>query len=183
MCLSNPVSTRVTNPLFQNSYSTLRYKTHTHTQPFNCPWSGTTKVGRYQKKHSPTNTHPDEQTSTYTTPPSAMIHSILCIQFTCLTVLFHNLPPGPLWFTSWSGTPCFILHAFLHPIKTQWSEIQSYMIHTGYGLTRLVYDLLIAASTICNLPSFLLLMAMFLSDSYRIIHIYSTQMLTYNTYI
>jgi len=33
-----------------------------------------------------------------------MIHSILLVQFTCLTVLFHNLSPGPLWSTSWSGT-------------------------------------------------------------------------------
>ena len=34
----------------------------------------------------------------------------------CSTVLFHNLSPGPLWSTSWSGTLYFILHAFLHPI-------------------------------------------------------------------
>ena len=37
--------------------------THTHTHPFNGPWSGTTWVGRYQKKHSPTHTHPDHRTS------------------------------------------------------------------------------------------------------------------------
>ena len=37
--------------------------THTHTQPFNSLWSGTTRVGRYQKKHSPTHTHPDHRTS------------------------------------------------------------------------------------------------------------------------
>ena len=36
---------------------------HTHTQPFNGPWSGNTRVGRYQKKHSPTHTHPDHRTS------------------------------------------------------------------------------------------------------------------------
>ena len=45
----------------------FRYKTrtngHTHTQPFNGLWSGTTRVGRYQKKHSPTHTHPDHRTS------------------------------------------------------------------------------------------------------------------------
>ena len=35
----------------------------THTQPFNGLFSGTTQVGRYQKKHSPTHTHPDYQTS------------------------------------------------------------------------------------------------------------------------
>ena len=37
--------------------------THTHTQPFNGLWSGTTRVGRYLRKHSPTQTHPDHQTS------------------------------------------------------------------------------------------------------------------------
>jgi len=37
--------------------------THTHTQPFNGLWSRTTGVGQYQKKHTPTHTHPDHQTS------------------------------------------------------------------------------------------------------------------------
>ena len=37
--------------------------THIHTQPFNGPLSGTTWVSRYQKKHSPTHTHPNHQTS------------------------------------------------------------------------------------------------------------------------
>ena len=36
---------------------------HTHTQPFNGPWFGTTRVGQYQKKHSPTHTHLDHRTS------------------------------------------------------------------------------------------------------------------------
>ena len=35
----------------------------THTQPFNGLLSGTTRVGRYQKKHLPTHTHPDDRTS------------------------------------------------------------------------------------------------------------------------
>ena len=38
-------------------------RNHTHTQPFNSLLSGTTRVGRYQKKHSPTHTHPDHRTS------------------------------------------------------------------------------------------------------------------------
>jgi len=33
------------------------------TQPFNGPLSGTTQVDRFQKWHSPTQTHPDHQTS------------------------------------------------------------------------------------------------------------------------
>ena len=36
---------------------------YTHTLPFNGRWSRTTRVGRYQKKHSPTHTHPDYRTS------------------------------------------------------------------------------------------------------------------------
>ena len=36
---------------------------HTHTQPFNGLWSGTTRVGWYHKKHSPTDTHCDHRTS------------------------------------------------------------------------------------------------------------------------
>ena len=32
----------------------------THTQPFNGLLSGTTRVDRYQKKHSPTHSHPDD---------------------------------------------------------------------------------------------------------------------------
>jgi len=38
-------------------------RNYTHTQPFNGRWSGTTRVGRYQEKHSPTHTHPGHQTS------------------------------------------------------------------------------------------------------------------------
>ena len=37
--------------------------THTHTTVFNGFLSGTTRVGRYQKKPSPTHTHPDHRTS------------------------------------------------------------------------------------------------------------------------
>jgi len=49
------------------------FVTHTHTCPFvidECTlfvlglvFSGTTRIGRYQKKHSPTHTHPDHRTS------------------------------------------------------------------------------------------------------------------------
>jgi len=42
--------------------------TYTHTQPFKGLWSRTTRVGRYQKKHSPTHTHPDHRTSIYHDP-------------------------------------------------------------------------------------------------------------------
>jgi len=34
---------------------------YTHTQPFNSPLSRTAQVSRYQKKHSPTHTHEEEE--------------------------------------------------------------------------------------------------------------------------
>ena len=57
---------------------------HTRTQPFNGLWSGTTRVGRYQKKHSPTHSHPHYQKYFYQLPPFTTIHNILFVQFTCL---------------------------------------------------------------------------------------------------
>jgi len=44
-------------------HSQLGRLCETHTQPFNGPLSGTTRVGRYQKKHSPTHTDHDRRTS------------------------------------------------------------------------------------------------------------------------
>ena len=35
---------------------------HTH-KPFNSLWSWTSRVGRYQRKHSPTHSHPEHRTS------------------------------------------------------------------------------------------------------------------------
>ena len=58
----------------------------------------------------------------YLLPPSIMIHGILSVQFTCLTVFFHNLTPSFLWSTSWSGTLHFIFHTFLHPIIIFFSQ-------------------------------------------------------------
>jgi len=41
-------------------------------------------------------------------------HGIHPVQFTCLTVFFHNLAPSFLWSTSWPGTLNFILYTFIH---------------------------------------------------------------------
>ena len=87
--------------------------THTHIQPFNGLWSGTTRVGQYQKEHSPTHTLPDLRTSSYQLSPFTTIHSILFVQFTCLTVVSDNLSPGPLWSSSWSWTSTsYSMHFF-----------------------------------------------------------------------
>jgi len=51
----------------------------------------------------------------YLLPPSIKIHGILCVQFTCLIVFFHNLSRSFLWSTSWPGPLSFILHTFSLP--------------------------------------------------------------------
>ena len=109
---------RLLSKCYQLSYaSTINTHKHTHIQPFKGPLSKTTRVGRYKKKHSPTHTHPDHQTSNLSTssiyydprnPPCS-----ICV----LDSLFPQPPSrGPLRSASWSGTLYFILHTFLHPI-------------------------------------------------------------------
>jgi len=58
----------------------------------------------------------------YLLHPSTMIHSILPVQSTYLTIIFHNLSPSYLWSTSWPSTLHFILHTFLHPIIVFFSQ-------------------------------------------------------------
>jgi len=65
---------------------------HTHKQLFNGLLSRTTRVCCYQKKHSPTHTHPDHQTS-FIIFLHPTIHGILFVQFTSLTVLSDNISP------------------------------------------------------------------------------------------
>ena len=86
--------------------------TTTHNNMFYGPLSGTTRVSRYQKKHSPTH-HPDQSSSNlYQLLPSTMIHSILLVQITCLAIFLHNLFPCPLWSTSYS------IHFFTQSVYT-----------------------------------------------------------------
>jgi len=52
-------------------------------------------------------------------PPSTTIHSNLPVQFTCLIVFLHNLPPSPLWPTSWSGTSTsYSTYFFIHSLSS-----------------------------------------------------------------
>ena len=85
----------------------LQKHTHNHL-------SGTTQVGQYQKKHSPTHTHPDHQTSFINF--LHLLRSIASSLFN-LTVLFRNLSLGSLWSTSWSGTLYFI-HFFIQSLSS-----------------------------------------------------------------
>jgi len=60
----------------------------------------------------------------YQLPPSTTIHSILPVQFMCLTVFLHNLSPSHFWSPSWSEILYFILH-FFHPIVVFFSQHMS----------------------------------------------------------
>jgi len=106
-----------------NASFDLHIHTYTHNH-FTALWilSGTTRVSRYQKKHSLTHTYHGHQSLLYLLPPSVTIHGIFCVQFTCLTVFFHNFAPSFLWSTSWPGTLHFMLHTFLHPISVFFSQ-------------------------------------------------------------
>ena len=64
-------------------------------QPFNGRLSGTTRVGRYQKKHSPAHTHPGQRTSFITFLHLQRSTASSLFSLSCLTVLSDNLFPGP----------------------------------------------------------------------------------------
>ena len=87
-------------------------------RPFNGLWSGTTRVGRYQKKHSPTHTHPDHRASFFT---------FLNLQRSMASSLFNlcawqSSRTGLLWSSPWSWTLNFMLHTFLHPVIVIFSQ-------------------------------------------------------------
>ena len=62
-CIQTHTHTHSTSSTHYCPDNTVLFQQHTHTQQFNGLLSGTTRVGRYQKKHSPTHTHPDHRTS------------------------------------------------------------------------------------------------------------------------
>jgi len=71
----------------------------TQQQPFYGSLSRTTRVSLYQRNEEPVSlTHPPSSSPSnlYQLLPSTTIHSILPVQFTCLTILLHNLCPSPL---------------------------------------------------------------------------------------
>ena len=92
---------------------THQQHTHTHSLTVLCL---ALYPGRPAAKETFTHSHRSWSSDIlYHLSPSTMIRSfLLVLQFMCLTVLFHNLSPGPLWSSSWSAILYFILHTFLH---------------------------------------------------------------------
>jgi len=102
----------------------MHTRTNTHTQPF---YGSLDSVRDNPDEPVPaeTFTHLHLLWSSYIPyllPPSITIHGILPVQFTCLTVFFHNLSSSFIRSTSWPGTLSFILHTFLHPIILFFSQ-------------------------------------------------------------
>ena len=95
--------------------------THTHATVYRL-LSGTTRVGRYEKKHSPTHTQPDHRTSFIiflhlqrsTASSLFILRAWQSSQTISLQVLF-GLPLG-------LGPSTYILHTFLHPIIIIFSQ-------------------------------------------------------------
>jgi len=59
------------NVTHARTHARMHAHTHTHTQLFNSHLFGTTRVCRYQKKHSPTRTHKEEEGLAQTTRSTA----------------------------------------------------------------------------------------------------------------
>ena len=80
-------------------------------------------LGRLVPEETLIHSHPTWSSDIlYHLPPFTMIHGILFVHFTCLTILSDNLCPGFLWSSSWSWTLNFILHTFLYPIIVIFSQ-------------------------------------------------------------
>ena len=87
-----PVLCRVGRKTLTQSCKTVRNYT-SQQQPFYGPLSRTTRVSRYEKKHSPM--HPPSRPSSnlYQLLPSTTIYRILPVPITCLAIFLHNLSP------------------------------------------------------------------------------------------
>ena len=105
--------------------------------------SGTTRVSRYQKKHSPTHTYHGHQSS-LSASSSITIHGILLVQFTCLTLFFHNpsCKFSLVYLLAWHPplhTPynhCLLFAAHAHTFKAISSKDSVYMHSAEHGVTR-----------------------------------------------
>jgi len=124
--LCQATSSKIVSPTFSRVRTCIDLKcrvharthTHTHTHTWNrftVLWilSGTTRVSRYQKKHSPTHTHRGHQLSLI-----CFIHLLRSMTSSLFNPrtwqsFLHNLSPSFLWSTSWHGGLHFILRTFL----------------------------------------------------------------------
>jgi len=123
--------------------------THTHTTVL---WLSGFCPGQSGRAGTRRNIHPLTPIVVINRPLSSLsntIHIFLPVQFTCLAVFFHNLSPGFLWSTSWTGTLNFILHTFLHPIIVFFPQHMPITIAACFAnpsLSALYLELILVAS-------------------------------------
>jgi len=109
-----------------------------YTQPFNGPLD--------YPEETFTHSHASwSSDSIYQLIPSTTIHNIL-VQFTCLTVLFHNLSPGPLWSSSWYGTLYFILVHFFTESSSSFHNTRPYHCNLFFCSTEIMSSILSLSS-------------------------------------
>jgi len=86
--------------LISVSYVVKCWHTHTHTQTHTQPLCGSldfvrNNLGEPVPEETFTHSHLSwSPVIPYLLPPSIMIHGILPVQFTCLSVFFHSLSPS-----------------------------------------------------------------------------------------
>jgi len=105
-------------------------------------------VSQYQKKHSPTHTYTDHQSSFI-----CFLHLLQSVAISLFNLrawhfFWHNHCPSLLWSTSWSGTLHFILHTFLHPITVLFAT-HAHTNATYFAVVpRLCHLILVSLSTL-----------------------------------
>jgi len=131
-------------PIHNQIMEMISKHTHTHTQPF----YGSVDFVRYNPgelvpEETFTHSHLSWSSITpYLLHPSNMIHGILPVQSTCLTIFFHNLSPSFLWSASWPGTLHFIWYQSIE------GKCQLVVCNTAYTFAVLLNTYLIL-SNIC----------------------------------
>jgi len=109
-------------------YFATRKQKHTHTHNcFTALWIlfGTTRVSRYQKKHSSTHTYRGSSIVPYLLHLSTTIHGILRVQSTRLTVFFHNLSPCFIWSLGLAPFTSYSVHFFTNYCLLLWCSVCS----------------------------------------------------------
>jgi len=96
---------------------------------------------------------------------STKIHTILPVQFTCLTIFFAQpVSTSPLWSTSWSGALRLILHTFLYLISVFFLQHMPIPLQPVFAVVPRSYHLfLVSLNTLLGTLSFTLTSHIYLS--------------------
>jgi len=104
-----------------HAHTRMHAHMHAHTQPF---YSSLDSVRDNPGEPVPEETFTHSHLSwssviPYLLPPYIVIHGILPVQFTCLSVLFHNLCPSFLWSTSCvAQSISYSIHFFIQSLSS-----------------------------------------------------------------